>query len=91
MDTEGRLALPSDLLPYFGLEPGVQVRIDRRSSGLHLRQPVTYLGKVYVEPTNACNLDCRPCIHHQSIKGDCPMAMTTFHGLSVHPCSAYGK
>jgi bifunctional DNA-binding transcriptional regulator/antitoxin component of YhaV-PrlF toxin-antitoxin module len=40
LDAEGRLALPSDLLSYFGLEPGVQVRIDKRSSGLHLRQPV---------------------------------------------------
>jgi len=64
LDTEGRLALPSDLLPYFGLEPGVQVRIDKRSSGLHLRQPVTHLGKVYVEPTNACNLECRTCIRN---------------------------
>ena len=64
MDTEGRLALPSDLLAYFGLERGVQVRIDKRSSGLHLRQPVTHLGKVYVEPTNACNLDCRTCIRN---------------------------
>jgi MoaA/NifB/PqqE/SkfB family radical SAM enzyme len=64
LDTEGRLALPSDLLSYFGLEPGVQVRVDRRSSGLHLRQPVTYLGKVYVEPTNACNLECRTCIRN---------------------------
>jgi bifunctional DNA-binding transcriptional regulator/antitoxin component of YhaV-PrlF toxin-antitoxin module len=40
VDTKGRLALPSDLLVYFGLEPGVQVRVDKRSSGLHLRQPV---------------------------------------------------
>jgi MoaA/NifB/PqqE/SkfB family radical SAM enzyme len=64
LDAEGRLALPSDLLPYFGLEPGVQVRVDRRSSGLHLRQPVTYLGKVYVEPTNACNLECRTCVRN---------------------------
>ena len=64
LDAEGRLALPSDLLSQFGLGPGVQVRIDRRSSGLHLRQPVTHLGKVYVEPTNACNLDCRTCIRN---------------------------
>jgi MoaA/NifB/PqqE/SkfB family radical SAM enzyme len=64
LDAEGRLALPSDLITYFGLEPGVQVRIDKRTSGLHLRQPVTYLGKVYIEPTNACNLDCRTCIRN---------------------------
>jgi sulfatase maturation enzyme AslB (radical SAM superfamily) len=64
LDTEGRLALPSDLVAHFGLEPGVQVRIDKRSSGLHLRQPVTYLGRVYVEPTNACNLECRTCIRN---------------------------
>src|SRR5512136_2922022 len=64
LGTEGRLALPSDLLPYFRLEPGIEVRVDKRSSGLHLRQPVTYLGKVYIEPTNACNLDCRTCIRN---------------------------
>ena len=43
------------------LKPGTSVHIDEVTNGLYLRQPVTRLAKVYVEPTNQCNLACRTC------------------------------
>ena len=48
----------------YGLKPGTHVHLDLESNGLHLRQPVTHLAKVYIEPTNACNLECRTCIRN---------------------------
>ena len=33
-------------------------------NGLRLHRPVTHLAKLYIEPTNACNLDCATCFRH---------------------------
>lgn len=64
VDDEGRLVLPPEVVSRFGLEPGTQILIDEGGSNLRLRRPVTYLSKVYVEPTNRCNLECRICIRN---------------------------
>jgi MoaA/NifB/PqqE/SkfB family radical SAM enzyme len=64
VDEEGRLILSPELVSRYGLRPGVQVRIDERVNGLHLRRPVTHLTKVYIEPTSRCNLECRTCIRN---------------------------
>ena len=64
VDDEGRLVLPPEVAAHYGLKPGAQLQIDEGANGLHLRQPVTRLAKVYVEPTNICNLECRTCIRN---------------------------
>ena len=64
VDGEGRLILPPEVAFRFGLTPGAQVRIDQATNTLRLRRPVAHLAKVYVEPTDRCNLECRTCIRH---------------------------
>jgi MoaA/NifB/PqqE/SkfB family radical SAM enzyme len=64
VDEEGRLILSPDIVSRFGLKPGVEIRIDEEVNGLCLHRPVTHLAKVYIEPTNACNLECRTCIRN---------------------------
>jgi MoaA/NifB/PqqE/SkfB family radical SAM enzyme len=64
VDDEGRLVLPTEIVSRYGLKPGTAVYIDDGSNGLCLRQPVTHLSKVYIEPTNRCNLACRTCIRY---------------------------
>jgi MoaA/NifB/PqqE/SkfB family radical SAM enzyme len=64
VDEEGRLVLPPEVASRYGLVPGAQVRLDEGANGLHLRRPVTQLAKVYVEPTNQCNLECRICVRN---------------------------
>jgi len=64
VDEEGRLILSPDLVSRYGLRPGMQILIDEKVNGLHLHQPLTHLAKVYIEPTNACNLECRTCIRN---------------------------
>ena len=64
VDEEGRLILSPEFVTHYGLKPGVEVRIEEGVYGLRLNRPVTHLAKVYIEPTNACNLECRTCIRN---------------------------
>ncbi len=64
VDEDGRLVLPADVTARYGLKPGTSVCIDEAESGFRLRRPTTHLAKVYVEPTNQCNLACRTCIRN---------------------------
>jgi MoaA/NifB/PqqE/SkfB family radical SAM enzyme len=64
IDDEGRLVLPPEVVKQYGLKYGAKLRIDKRSNGLYLHQPATHLSKVYIEPTNRCNLECRTCIRN---------------------------
>lgn len=64
VDQEGRLVFPPELVKEFGLRQGIKVHFDRNIHGLHLQRPITHLAKVYIEPTNACNLECRTCIRN---------------------------
>lgn len=63
-DESGRLILPAEILKQYGLAPGTKIRIDGSANGLYLRRPITHLAKVYIEPTNRCNLQCVTCIRN---------------------------
>lgn len=64
VDEQGRLVLPPEMAAQLGLTSGAQVRADSTRHGLQLHRPVTHLAKLYIEPTNACNLDCATCFRH---------------------------
>jgi MoaA/NifB/PqqE/SkfB family radical SAM enzyme len=61
VDQEGRLVLPPDIAAQLGLTPGAQARVELARNGLRLHRPLANLAKLYIEPTNACNLDCVTC------------------------------
>lgn len=62
VDGGGRLVIPSEVLTRYGLKPGAEICFDEATNELRLRRPITHLAKVYIEPTNYCNLDCRFCM-----------------------------
>jgi MoaA/NifB/PqqE/SkfB family radical SAM enzyme len=64
IDESGRIVLPPAVANQYGLKPGAKIRIGANSNGLYLRHPVTHLSKVYIEPTNRCNLTCVTCIRN---------------------------
>jgi MoaA/NifB/PqqE/SkfB family radical SAM enzyme len=64
VDESGRLVLPEEIAKHYGLRPGASIPIESNSNGLQLRRPVTHLAKVYIEPTNRCNLQCVTCIRN---------------------------
>jgi bifunctional DNA-binding transcriptional regulator/antitoxin component of YhaV-PrlF toxin-antitoxin module len=78
VDTEGRLVLPPELASHFGLKPGAQVLVDEAGNSLRLLKPVTHLSKVYIEPTNRCNLECRTCVGNVWDEPLGEMSKTTF-------------
>ena len=64
VDEQGRLVLPPAAAAQLGLVPGAQARLELTRNGLRLHRPVAHLAKLYIEPTNACNLDCATCFRH---------------------------
>jgi len=64
IDEEGRMVLPAEFRRLYGLNPGAKIRLEETMIGVRMRHPVTHLAKVYIEPTNCCNLECRTCIRN---------------------------
>lgn len=64
VDEQGRLILPPETAAHFGLAPGTRARLDVSANDIRLHRPVTHLAKVYVEPTNRCNIACRTCMRN---------------------------
>jgi MoaA/NifB/PqqE/SkfB family radical SAM enzyme len=64
VDEQGRLVLEPEVAVRYGLTPGADIWLDDESDSLRLRRPVTQLAKLYLEPTNRCNLDCVTCVRN---------------------------
>ncbi len=64
VDENGRLVLPKEMADLYGLKPGARLRVETGQNDVRLHRPVTHLAKIYLEPTNRCNLECRTCIRN---------------------------
>lgn len=64
VDDAGRVILPPELAQAYGLVPGARGRAEAAGNELRLRRSSTHLAKVYIEPTNHCNLECVTCMRH---------------------------
>lgn len=64
VDEAGRLIVPAGVASRYGLKPGVQVSVDDKDAVLRVHPSVNRLAKVYIEPTNRCNLDCTTCMRN---------------------------
>ncbi len=64
IDDSGAIRLDDGLGRRLGLLPGAEWTMDETPDGLLLRKRTDNLLKVYVEPTNACNLNCRTCVRN---------------------------
>jgi MoaA/NifB/PqqE/SkfB family radical SAM enzyme len=64
LDESGNLILPSDLLAQYGIIPGAQIKLEESSTGFSLSRSSDNLARVYIEPTNICNLDCATCMRN---------------------------
>ena len=63
-DETGRLILPREIKDRYGFAPGAKIRVGDDDNGLQLRRSVSHLARVYIEPTNRCNLNCVTCIRN---------------------------
>ena len=64
VNANGDVVLPAETVARLGLRPGAQVMFEEEAHVLRLYRPVTELAKVYIEPTNTCNLDCVTCMRN---------------------------
>lgn len=64
VDEEGRLVLPVQALADLGFKPGDDITVGATPQGIVLERSLDHLARLYIEPTNACNLDCRTCMRN---------------------------
>lgn len=62
LDETGRVLLPPEIAAHFGLFSGGELQMELTAHGLHIQPSVHRLAKIYIEPTNLCNLDCATCM-----------------------------
>ncbi|MFA5054696.1 MAG: radical SAM protein [Dehalococcoidia bacterium] len=63
VDKNGRLVVPPEVASRYGLAPGDRLPLAEGAAELKLLRP-SRLSKLYIEPTNQCNLDCRTCMRN---------------------------
>lgn len=64
VDDQGRLVLPPEMAAKLGLVPGARLRVEEATNSLRLHRPLNHLAKVYIEPTDACNIECVTCFRN---------------------------
>ncbi len=64
VDEQGRLVLPPEAAAKLGLVPGAQLRVEEATNSLRLHRPLNHLAKIYIEPTDACNIECVTCFRN---------------------------
>ncbi|HEX2987355.1 MAG TPA: radical SAM protein [Chloroflexota bacterium] len=60
----GDIQLPDVYRRRWGLDPGADLMVQETPEGLLIRRADPPLTKLYVEPTNLCNLRCRTCVRN---------------------------
>jgi MoaA/NifB/PqqE/SkfB family radical SAM enzyme len=63
-----------------GLRPGIRLQFDEQPAGVRLLMP-TRLAKLYIEPTDECNLGCRTCIRKTWSEPTGKMSQVVFSSL----------
>ncbi len=64
LDDQGRLILPDDLASAWGLQPSDSLPFHVEDGAIRLQPSIHAVQRVYIEPTNQCNLDCRTCMRN---------------------------
>lgn len=64
LDEQGHVMLPKELMDHYGLVDGAEVRLSEDPMGFALSRSTHSLARIYLEPTNICNLYCRTCMRH---------------------------
>ena len=81
LDDQGHLVLPRELMARYGLAEGASVRLSEDAMGFSLSRSTRSLARIYIEPTNVCNLDCRTCMRHGWEEPLGRMEATTFQAI----------
>lgn len=64
VDEQGRLVMPAKVASRYGLAPGARMRIEENGNNLKMHRAISHFAKLYIEPTNRCNITCRTCMRN---------------------------
>ena len=81
IDDKGNLVLPEELSERYGLVRGAKVKLSELTDRIILHRPAAQLSRVYVEPTNVCNLMCKTCMRNVWDEPQGRMEMGTFERI----------
>ena len=81
VDEQGRLVLPPEIAKEYGIQPGARLRVERGKHDVRLHRPALQLSKIYIEPTNICNLLCRTCMRNVWDEAPGRMDAATFEAI----------
>ncbi len=81
VNERGDLVLPTAVQAKLGLQPGDQLALQSDGLLVHLQPPLTRLARVYIEPTNICNLDCTTCMRNIWQEPAGMMSLDTFNRI----------
>jgi len=78
LDEQGHLILPPELLAEYGITQGSKVRLEENPVGFRISRSSHNLARVYIEPTNMCNLTCATCMRNSWNEPPGRMEWSTF-------------
>lgn len=64
VNDHGQLVISAEAVKMLGLKPGVRIEVESDGKALRILQAESRLARVYIEPTNVCNFDCRTCMRN---------------------------
>jgi tungsten cofactor oxidoreducase radical SAM maturase len=80
-DEQGRLILPNEFLRRRHISSHIEYWLDEREGDLILHPRLPDVRKLYIQPTTACNLNCRTCIRNIWDDPEAQMNLSTFERL----------
>ena len=89
VDKQSRIIIPKEVLDHYGIKEGNRLLLSSENSEIKIHQPVSHLKKIYIEPTNKCNLSCKTCMRNMWDEPLGQMEERTFESRK-HRCSGCG-
>lgn len=64
VDVQGRMIVPAEVGKRYGITAGAKIRLEEDATGFRFSRSSEQVARIYIEPTNLCNLDCVTCMRH---------------------------
>jgi MoaA/NifB/PqqE/SkfB family radical SAM enzyme len=77
----GEIQLPPEIAERYGYCSGASVSLSETPEGIFIHRPPQGLRKIYLEPTNLCNLNCSTCVRQGWRDPQGMMEMEAYEGL----------
>ncbi|MCX8044572.1 MAG: SPASM domain-containing protein [Desulfobacterota bacterium] len=81
VDNNGNIVIPKKIALRLGVTPHVDIPLTELQDGIVLHRSATHIAKIYLEPTNRCNLACRTCIRNTWDEPQGDMSSQTFEKI----------